>query len=57
MSISTITVNHNDETEEVEIYVSGDDGTKSRVIAEHIMEIASDIQGENAKKPYEIQLN
>lgn len=49
MSTSTITIEHDDETKEVMIYVSGGDGTLARFIAEDIMAIASKSQGDNFK--------
>lgn len=49
MSTSNITVEVNDKTDEVTIYVSGGDGSQARRIAEDIMDVVSGIQDDNFK--------
>jgi hypothetical protein len=57
MSTSHITVDHDDSTGEVKVYVGGGDNTPARAIAEHIMRIASRIQGDNALPVETIEVN
>jgi len=47
MSIASVTINHNDETGEVEIITTGDADSKAMKIVDDLMILVADLQGNN----------